>query len=724
VAQPRDAGRSHTKGAATALLLLTAVALALLPATAPAASAGTPPAGHVVLIGVPGLQWGDIHDSATPNLARLAAQGSAGALSVKTVGPHTCPIDGWLTISSGQRSQLRNGSCGLPPAPEGTAVPGFAAMRDDNAHNKYKSRIGLLGDAVRRAGGCTMAIGPGAVLGAADSAGRVDGYVASTEQIPADGLSRCALTVVDVDAVFRAYIDAGVDVNGHQAQVAPRKRAAAVKAADAQVGEVLTSLPPNTTVLVAGLSDANIAAHLRVAIASGPGYSSSRYLTADSTRTGGLVTLTDVTSTVLHSLGLKQPSDAVGMPWRSDGAKPRSVATFTDRLNDKDVQAQVYSRVVPRFFLILAIVQVALYAFGVFALVRKKRRVLAVARVTALAGAALPAATFTANLVPWWSAGHPAVVMVVGVLVGIAVITALALAGPWRRSIIVPGAVIGGVTALILTLDVLTGSHLQTCSLLGYTPLVAGRFYGFGNIPWALWITGLIIVTGAVAGRLLAADRRTAATAVVIGAGVLGLVIDGAPFAGADFGGIIAIFPGFAVFALMIAGRRVRPSRLLAVLAVGAVVVLGVAFLDSLRAEPTHIGEFWKSLMNGDGGTIVFRKFRGMVGTFGNWELSLIAVAAVAFLVFALMRPLAWRAAVLQTAYERAPALRPTLVAVLVTAGAGMLVNDSGVAIPALAFTVAIPLALAASIQALGPGETSAPPPRSERSESASAPKA
>jgi hypothetical protein len=341
-----------------------------------------------------------------------------------------------------------------------------------------------------------------------------------------------------------------------------------------------------------------------------------------------------------------------------------------------------------------------------------------------VAGAALPAASFLANLVPWWSADHPAVVLVAAIVVLVGVITAAALAGPWRRSIVVPGAIVGGVTALVLTLDALTGSHLQTCSMLGYTPLVAGRFYGFGNIPWALWVAGLIIATGAVAGWLQSTGRGRLATGTVVAAGILALVIDGAPFAGADFGGIIAIFPGFAVFALMIAGRRVRISRLLLVLAVGVVVVLGVSFLDSLRADPTHIGEFWKSLTNGDGGTIILRKARGMIGTFGNWELSVLAVAAVVFLIFALLRPLTWRAAVLHTAYERAPALRPTLIAVLVTGGVGMLVNDSGVAIPALAFTVAIPLALAASIQALGHGEPNEPPERSEQSESASAPKA
>jgi hypothetical protein len=724
VAQPRYAGRSHTSshkhGTVAALLLLAVVALALVPA--PASAADTPITGRVVVIGVPGLQWSDIHDTATPNLARLASQGSSAALSVKTVGPHTCPIDGWLTVSAGQRSQLRHGNCGLPPTPEGNVAPGFAAMRKDNLHNKYKSHVGLLGDTVHAAGGCTMAVGPGAVLGAADSAGRVDGYVQSTTQIPADGFSRCALSMVDVDDLFRAYIDAGVDVNGHQVQVTARQRADAVKRADAQIGRVLAALPPNTTVLLAGLSDANVAAHLRVAIASGPGYS-SRYLTAESTHTRGLVTLTDVTSTALHSLGLKQPSAAVGSRWRDDGAKPGSVADLSRDLDDQDVAAQTYSRLIFPFYLTLVIVQVALYAFGAIALRRKRGRVLGATRVVALAGASLPVAAFLANLVPWGTSGHPAVTMVAAILVAIAAVTGAALAGPWRRTITGPGAVIGGVTALVLALDVFTGSHLQNCSMLGYTPLVAGRFYGFGNIPWALFVTGMIIITGAVAGRLLVAGKRNAATATVVAGGVLALVIDGAPMAGADFGGILATIPGFAVFTLMIADRRVRLSRLAAVVAAGAVLVLALAWLDSLRANPTHIGEFWNSIWNGDAGTIVLRKARGMLGTFVNWELSLIAVAAIVFLIFALQRPLTWRAAVLQTAYERAPGLRPTLIAVLVTAGAGMLVNDSGVAIPALAFTVAIPLTLAASIQALDPDE-SPTPPRSKRSESASAPKA
>ena len=723
MAQPRVAGRGHVGSVMAALMVFTVVLLGLSPATTPVAHAA-PVKGRVVLIGVPGLLWSDIHNTGTPNLARLAGQGSAAALSVKTVGSHTCPIDGWLSVSAGQRAQLRNGSCGLPPTPVGGAVPGFAGIRDDNAKNKYGSRIGMLGDAMHQAGTCTMAIGPGAALGAADGIGHVDGYAPSTAQMPADALSRCPLTLVDVDDVFRSYINAGVDVDGQQVSVTDRKRAAAVKRADAQIGLVMASLPPSTTVLVAGLSDANSSPHLRVALASGPGFS-SRYLTANSTRTDGLVTLTDVSATALRTLGVRQPKEAVGSPWRTGSAKPSSVGKVSDRLNDQDVAAQALSRLVAPFDIFLVLVQVGLYAFGILVLRRKRQRGMAVTRVASLAAASVPAASFLTNLVPWWRT-HPAITLTVTLLAGIAALTALAAAGPWRRSVTGPGAVIAGATALILTLDVMTGNHLQVCSMLGYTPLVAGRFYGFGNPSWALWITSLIIVTGALAGRLPVREdgRRAGTTALVIGAGVVALLIDGAPMWGADFGGIIALFPGFAVFALMLANRRVRASRILAVLAVGAVIVLSISFLDSLRAEPTHIGEFWKSLASGDAGTVIFRKFSGMVRTFGNWELTLIAVVAVGFLFLALLRPLTWRAAPLLAAYERAPTLRPTLIAMLVTAGVGMLVNDSGVAIPALAFTVAIPLAFAASIRALELEASDAPPPRSELSESAPAPKA
>lgn len=699
----------------SAILLVFAAAVAsLLPA---AASADT--RGRVVVVGVPGLRWSDVKANATPALWRMTGQGSPGALSTKTVAPNTCPIDGWLTVSAGQRSELRHGACGLPPTPAGGVVPGFAAMRDDNAKNKFGSKLGLLGDQVHEAGGCTLAIGPGAAVGAADSAGRVDDYLPSLTQMTTDRWSKCALGMVDVDDIYRAYISAGVDVNGHQDKVTARRRAAAVRRADDQIARVLGAVPAGTTVLLAGLADNGATPHLHTAIASGPGYG-GHYLTADSTRTNGLVTLTDLTSTALKVLGIEQPKDAVGAPWREGSETPASTKAVVRALDGKDAAAQAYAQNNVVFYLALAVAQIALYVFAIFAL--RRRRSLGVVRVLALAVASLPVATFLANLVPWGRAGHPLPVLVGAVLVAIAVVTGAAMAGPrWitgRRSVTASGAVVGAITALVLTVDTFTGDHLQNCSVFGYTPIVAGRFYGFANTTWALWITGILMAVGAVAGRL---DRRSAVILIAV-TGVISMAIDVAPMAGADFGGVISLVPGFAVFAFMATGKRISPVKLLGVLAIGGVAILAIAFADAQRAEPTHIGEFWNSLTSGDAGGIIVRKAQAMFRSFGNWKLTVAAIAAVAFLCFALLRPLTLRAALLQRAYERAPALRDTLIAVLVTIGVGMLANDSGVAIPAMALSVAIPLALAAGVRAMELDDGESPPPPREQPAETSAP--
>jgi diacylglycerol kinase len=69
---------------------------------------------------------------------------------------------------------------------------------------------------------------------------------------------------------------------------------------------------------------------------------------------------------------------------------------------------------------------------------------------------------------------------------------------------------------------------------------------------------------------------------------------------------------------------------------------------------------------------------------------------AVLFVSVVLLRPTGG----LQRAFDRAPAVRAGLVAVMVMGIVGFLVNDSGVAVPALALTVAVPIALAASLSA------------------------
>ncbi|MBE1532523.1 hypothetical protein [Actinomadura algeriensis] len=677
-----------------------------------AAPAAAEPAGRVVVIGVPGLLWSDVDEENTPALWGLAEDGADAALSVRTTRRLTCPTDGWLTVSAGQRARSPHGDCGLPAspgtaAPEGGAVaPGWAAIKKDNAGTGYHAKVGLLGDAVHAAGGCTLAVGPGAVFGLADGNGRVDRYAATPGEVKADDWAACPVAAVAVDEVFRASLGAGVDADGRQIEPGARERAAAAAAADRRVGRVLASVPDGTTVLLAGLADASADPHLHVAIATGGEFDSPGYLTSTATRQQGLVTLTDLTATALRVLGVEQPDDAVGSAWTAE-ASDDPAADRVEALDDDDVAAQGISAVQTSFYWVLFAAQLVAYGAAALALRRTGRdrrsrsRILGGTRVIALFGGAVPAATFLTGLLPWWRASNPTAMLVVTVLGFGALLTGLALAGPWRRSVFLPGLVITAVTALVLAIDVMTGSNLQLNTLMGYTALVAGRFYGFGNQAFALFAVAAILTAAWLTEFPLRRERKTVAVGVVAAIGVAAVAVDGLPAWGSDFGGVMAMVPAFAMLGMLVTGRRVSLVKLGGFCVAGAAVVLGISYWNAQSANPTHLGRFWQDLVAGEAWGVVVRKFNAMIGSLGYWAYTVALIAAVIFLFFVLVRPTRWRVSLLGRAYEHSRTMRPAVICALAVGLIGMLVNDSGVVILSVAFSLATPLILAAGLRSL-----------------------
>jgi hypothetical protein len=191
---------------------------------------------------------------------------------------------------------------------------------------------------------------------------------------------------------------------------------------------------------------------------------------------------------------------------------------------------------------------------------------------------------------------------------------------------------------------------------------------------------------------------------------------------GSDFGGLIAFVPGLATTALLVGGRRVGFIRLQLLRATGMAIVLGVAYLDHLRppSRQTHMGRFFDQLVQGDALPWLERKFTAMAHTFGNMTLLPVVVGGFLFVLLVLHRPDRAGASGLRLAYERAPMLRAGLSGAFVTAVVGGAVNDSGIAVPALALAVAVPLALAATAFALredagSPGPGTEPAARTAR---------
>jgi hypothetical protein len=268
------------------------------------------------------------------------------------------------------------------------------------------------------------------------------------------------------------------------------------------------------------------------------------------------------------------------------------------------------------------------------------------------------------------------------------------------------------VTAAVLGADLLTGSRLQLNSLMGYSPLVGGRYYGMGNIAFAVLATSTLLAAAGVAQWLEPRRGRRAAVAAVLAMTLTAALLDSWTAWGSDFGGLIAFVPGLATTALLVSGRRVSFLRLQLLRAAGMALVLGVAFIDHLRppAEQTHMGRFFGQLVEGNALPWLERKFTAMIRTFGNPTLLPIVVAAFLFLVLVLHRPGRAGAGGLQLAYDRAPMLRAGLSGAFVTALVGGAVNDSGLAVPTLALAVAVPLALTAAVIALEAREASDAP--------------
>ncbi|MEU7863777.1 hypothetical protein [Nonomuraea sp. NPDC049141] len=833
-----------------AALLLTTVLAALFGASPAAAAtptgrveAATSVRGRVALIGVPGLQWSDLDETRTPNLWKLVSQGGSASLSTRAVPPPdrgvTCPMAGWLTVSAGQRSGTAGRGCPAIPVPrgagEGATVPGWSALVAYQADTGYDARLGTLGGLVTSSGGKVAAIGPGAALGAADTTGKIAKYADTPEAL--GDPTPYNLIVMDAPDLAAAWARQPLDEYGVPTPLPTATRQAAVTQADRRIGALLGKLPNDTTVLVAGVSDITTNPHLHVAIATGPSPSGRPYLhgylTATSTRQDALVTITDLTATVIQLLDLEAPREVVGRAWQSDVTEaPATPADTVNELSDSDLASQVLREVRGPFFAVFVTVQLVFYAFSALALRRRRRsagagqtptpttdrpegsngpeggegadgiesaaparpapagstptgastgeaapagtgsagsssgetaavgaasamhisaesrgdidgagavgahgaggpaasgpvpasasRLLAVVQVVAVVSGAIAVSTFLAQLVPWWALPSPMFGVIVTILAIAGLITGLAFAGPWRAHVLGPLAVVAGITSVALLVDVMTGSTLQVNAVTGYEPVTGGRFYGFSNIAFAVYSTGTVLGLAGVAQWLLKRGVSRFVTVLVCGAyGALAVFADGWPSWGADFGGVPAFVIGLAVFLILLAGRRVSITKLLLVGVAGAVLIGGISLFDWLRpaAQRTHLGNFVQQIIDGQAWTVVWRKFSAMIGvTVGNWSLTLLSLVALAFLFWVLNRPSRWGAPALGQAYALAPTLRAGLFGALTCAFIGFLINDSGIAIPAMALTVAVPLTLAASVRALQLATPTTPEQRSARS--------
>jgi len=651
-------------------LFLTAAAVLATTGTANAQPASL--MAKVVVIGVSGLTWSDV--KASPELTALVNQSNVGSITVKTAGPHTCPVDGWLTVSAGTRAwgSVADQPCGDLPAVTDGKVAGWQTYVDRQAEHHTGAPIGRLG----QTGYPICGFGPGAAIALA----RTDGSVANWQ--PEFDEARLASP-----ACGDAIVDAGALPLGEGRAEARKQVADLVAQARASGGWVL----------LAGVSQELANTHQEPLVAMQlPPDNGPRWLTSDSTRRPGLIQLTDITATILRGrtaaevdpAGAAKAGPLDGNEIHSTGeVHTDAAAVIEDRLDTNQRFEQ------PRPMLIavsLTIVAAELLALAWFWITRspRSRRTFV---FTLLTQGGFFIAVFLSTATMWWRWPAPAFSLYCVVLGISAVLAGVA------QVVLKRYAFLGIALAayLILLVDGVLGTPLQFGSMFTDGPVIGGRFYGFGNSTFATLAVAALVTAGWAAQKLIDKSRVQAALAVLVIGGAA-IVVDGRPGWGTDFGGIIALTPAVLLMAWLTWRGTISWRALIGVGLVGVLAVSAVAYLDYLRPpdQRSHFGTFVARLLDGDVSDVLIRKLEMAVQFFtgpSGWAMLVVVVLCM----LATVLPEKVPSELYRRFYTSLPMIRPTLLALSTCGLVGMLLNDAGVALPAIMAGFAVPLLVA-----------------------------
>jgi hypothetical protein len=728
-----------------ALALLVVAGATLVPG--PRALAQPASCAQVVVFALPGMTWADVARYRPPNLLAALADGSKASMSVRTNSARTSYASGFATIGGGARVDGGRTTGGPQAAPDGGAVVarggmlavgevvgGADELRELAEEQGYDARPGALAGSLSD-DRLVAAIGNGdagspppvpvgrgrwALLAAMTPEGVVSLSATGPELLDADAaapfgvrtdataledavdraLDQCAVAIVSPGDLERVDEAALADPT-----VLDDERAQAAAAADALLGHVMSRLDADRDLLLVVSPTSpwwEERAQLGIAVARGPGYPAGSTLESASTRRTGFVTLPDVAPTILEFLGVARPPAMNGRPWI---ARPAGPGESLDGLVEQNEEAVFVDSVQSKVSAGFVIFQVLVYACAIALLASRRRRslggIVGALEVAALSIAAFPVATYLAG----GFNGHA-----IGTLWYVVLLTGLALFLTAILTVFVRNPLdrllgISAFTVAVLAVDLFLGARLQIETVFGYSPIVAGRFAGIGNIAFAV-----LAAAGLLTGTLLVhrwRDRRALGAAAALFAGIV--VLDGAPQLGSDVGGVIALVPGLGITLVLLSGRR--PSWRTLLVAAGVALVCLTAFLAVDLSRPlesqTHLARLFEDVrMRGLDPLMdtIRRKAEANLRVFRSSIWTLFVPPALAVLGWLLLRPRGrWRE--LAAVY---PKPRAGLAGGLVLAVLAFAVNDSGIVIPAVILSFLVPMALMVHllIESSGVGET------------------
>jgi hypothetical protein len=722
--------------------------LITLAAAGPARAADDVPARRVLVLSLPTVTWDDIDLDALPHLAQVLRDGGVADLSVRGVRRHPSLADGYVTIGAGTRAVGQRGSDGTcldanEPFEGGTArealarrtgvdlteIPGSAvvclgqpAIANRNDGLLFDADVGLLGDTLEDEGVSRAVIANAdhvltlrntgwtrpAGLALADHNGVVPGGKVSAELLQHDPTAPYGVSAND-DEYYETFkrvwrgrsvvlVEASdlVRYDAYRPNVAEDARdellADLLQKFDTLVGRLLEQVDlARDAVVVVGPTNPRGEAQLTVAGMHAPG-GDAGFLRSGWTRRSGIVSIVDIAPTVLDLFGIDQPSSMEGRPFEV-GARDGDAAERVDTLRKTNEAAKFRDATIAPVIAAFVVLQVLLTMFAVFAFLKLGKRALVAVELGALALLGFLPATYLAGFLPFyeWPVGF-----YWAFLVAVSVVVAAVAWTTTSKSNVDALILALSFMLLVLVVDVLTGARLQFNTTLGYSPTIAGRFAGLGNLAYAQLSAGTLLLAGLVAYRV--GGRRGAWVAISML--VAAIIIDGSPFWGSDVGGVLSMVPAYAFSASLLLGYRPRRRTIVVGIAAAVAAVAAFGALDMTRPseQRTHLGRLIER--TADGGwdafaTVIARKLDA------NFDVLFSSVWTVMFpIVLTGLAYLVYRAPGRLAGIEkRIPPFRASLAGLAVLAALGFALNDSGIAVPAVMLGVVTPVMIVITVR-------------------------
>jgi len=737
----------RTRSAIFALALVAGVLLAVVVGSVP--GFGGVPAGaatrsekltpsrpihRVLVISIPHVGWEELERADAPNLKRLLGKSAVANMTARSGGGGF--VAGYATLGAGKRSKgtdtpsdgmgfgvddrFGDDTAGAAFARRtgierrrGLVQLGIVGLVDVNDAEAGGSSVGALGTALDAAGYRTAVIGNSdgsvpddaldryrryLVTGLMTEAGTVDGGRVDRKLLEPDAAAPFGLRLDD-DAVLDAFRTAWKDrsvvmVEGSDIVRAVASRPPAVASQDAKsyaealtrtddlVGALLEEVDPTRdAVVVVSPYGSRISKGLTVVGVRAPGVEPG-LMKSSSTRRNGFVLLADVAPSILQLLDVPRPKSMNGRPF-AVGTPHGSARARFDHMIDEAHAALFRDRVLTPTT-VLATVAAGLVAIAAILTweIRRRGPWRAFARFGSSWLLGLVPAVYLARLFPLHDSGVVAYYLFLAALAAVlAAVYAIAGAGHRTRPTFLGLIVIVGVLAA----DLLTGAQLQLSTAFGYTPSIGVRFAGVGNVAYAFLGAATVFLAGLLAHRIGGRRGAGAAAALML----VMLVVDAAPMFGGDVGGALSLTAAYLVTGLLLFGSRIRWRTVLWLVLATVVAVALAAAVDLARParDRTHLGRLLTNARERGFSEITDVVLKKLSRNLDTWTTSAWRSMLLIGVLFAAY--LWWRARPRGRALVAAvPEVRASLVGFTVLTVVGYALNDSGVAIPAVALYV------------------------------------